>query len=224
MLIIFDLDDTIIDTSGSILPFKLKRALQAMKEEGLYIENFLESLKMLISIDAGSESTKAALKEFLEIHDADPRFLDIGCRVVYKERNFPFEVSTTKEALSSLFELRKSHQLAIVSAGIKEIQLEKLKKASIDTSIFSRIVICEESGKRKSYQFLIEDLKVSPSRVIVCGDRIKRDLTPAKALGIKTIHMRWGRGLHQNLHDEDVDFSVSSLDQVKPILMQLENH
>ena len=224
MLIIFDLDDTLIDTSGSILPYKLHKALQVMVDEGLCLPNFHEALAMLKMMDARSDSTMHALKEFLEIHDADQRFLQMASEEVYGNKYFEYDVLPTKSAVEVLLELTKKHTLALVSVGIREVQLEKMKKAGIDTSLFSRIVICRESNKKVYYQQLMEDLKVSHLEVVVCGDRVKRDLTPGKALGFKTIHMKWGRGLYQRGEKGEIDFTIASLDYLKPIMMQFENH
>lgn len=224
MLIIFDLDDTLVDTSGSILPYKLQKALQVMIREGLQVPDFHEALEMIRMIDVRSESTLHALKEFLEIHDADEKFLKVACEEVYGNKYFEYDVFPTKAAIEVLSELAKKHTLALVSVGIKEIQFEKMKKAGIDTSLFSRIVICRESNKKIYYQQLMEDLKLSPLEVIVCGDRIKRDLSPGKALGFKTIHMKWGRGLHQKGEKGEIDFTIASLEFLKPIMMQFENH
>lgn len=47
MLIIFDLDDTLIDTSGCITHFKLEDALNAMVSQGLPVVDFRESLHLL---------------------------------------------------------------------------------------------------------------------------------------------------------------------------------
>lgn len=223
MLIIFDLDDTLIDTSGSIVPFRLEAALKNMIEAGLSILDFDEALSRLKAMDETAHSTREALGEFLEIQAAPAQLLDVGCQAVYGCKDFSFPVATTDDALDALLDLYKKHTLAIVSIGVKEIQFEKMKKAGIDTSLFSRIIICQDPFKKQSYQHLLEDLGVAPYNAIVVGDRIKRDLAPAKALGCKTVHMRWGRGLHQKGDKEEVDFSISTLDQLRPILAQLEN-
>ena len=75
-------------------------------------------------------------------------------------------------------------------------QLFKMKNAGIDSTIFSKIVISEREDKKSSYKEVLEELNMPSDRTIVCGDRIKRDLTPAKELGCKTVHMHWGRGLN----------------------------
>lgn len=223
MLIIFDLDDTLIDTSGSILPYKLHKALQIMVKHGLYVSDFHEALDMLKMIDLRSDSTRQALKEFLEIHDAQENLFQVACEEVYENNFFEYDILPTKAAIEVLSELSKKHILAVVSVGIKDIQIEKMKKAGIDTALFSRIVVCNEPNKKIYYQQLMEDLKISPLDVMVCGDRVKRDLTPGKVLGFKTIHMKWGRGLHQRGEKSDIDFTITSLDQLKSIIMQFEN-
>lgn len=223
MLIIFDLDDTLIDTSGSVVPFRLETALHSMIASGLRLQDVASGLTRLKAMDETAHSTREALCEFLEIEDADPKLLEVGCDVVYKSKEFTFPVEATKDAKEALMELAKKYTLAIVSVGVKEIQFEKLKKAGIDTSMFSRIIICQDPFKKQSYQTLIEDLGVSPYQVVVVGDRIKRDLAPGKALGFKTVHMRWGRGLHQKGDKEDIDFAITTLDQLRPIMAELEN-
>jgi len=223
LLIIFDLDDTLIDTSGSIIPYKLYRALQSMIKEGFIVSSFEEAFEILKRVDSYSDSSLQGLKEFLEIHDAvQDKFLQVAFKEIYHNQAFEQEILVTKNAQETLFELSKKHSLAIVSAGILDVQIEKMKKAGVDTSIFSRIVVCKEGSKREHYERLLEDLKYLPREVIVCGDRIKKDLLPAKTLGCTTVHMKWGRGLYQKRGVQEVDFSITSLDQLKPILLQLE--
>jgi len=222
LLIIFDLDDTLIDTSGSIVPHKLESALRLMCAHGLSLPNFHEALAVLLAMNARSENTLAAVKEFLEIHDGNHSLLQLAYEEVYKNKTFDYHILPTKSAVGVLVELSKKHVLTVVTAGVKDIQMEKMKKAGIDTSIFSRIVVCEAFNKKIYYQQLIEDLRITPLDVVVCGDRVKRDLSPGKALGFKTVHMKWGRGLRQQGEGSEVDFVIESLEQMKAVIAQLE--
>lgn len=223
MLIIFDLDDTIIDTSGSILPYRLQKALQKMMEKGLEVTSFDQAFERLRVLSVSSSNTQSAIKEFLEIHDADPALLDIAIDEVYHNKNFMYDVLPTTGAKEVLMELARKHILALVSVGIQEIQLEKMKKAGIDTALFSRIVVSESPDKKKYYKQLLEDLRVSPLEVLVCGDRVKRDLIPGKGLGFKTVHIKWGRGVHQKGSKSQVDFTITSLKELKPIIAKFEH-
>ncbi len=223
MLIIFDLDDTIIDTSGSIIPFRLEQALKHMVDAGLKVANYEQALQSLKALDETAPSSKEALKKFLQSHEAPSVCLDVGCHQIYACPDFKHPVEPTQNASDALLSLHRKYKLAIVSVGIQEIQLEKMKKAGIDTSLFSSILICPDPFKKQFYLQLIEDFKIEPHRVIVVGDRIQRDLSPAKELGCKTVHMKWGRGLHQKDETQEIDFSISTLDQLRPIMTHLEN-
>lgn len=222
MLIIFDLDDTIIDTSGSILPSKLQLALQKMKSAGLEIEDTEEAFERLKHLSVSSMNTETAIKEFLEINEADPSLCALAVEEVYHNKEFD-EVLPTLNAKEILLDLSRRHILAIVSVGVLEIQLEKMKKAGIDTALFSRIVVSKEPDKKIYYQQIMEDLGVPALDVLVCGDRIKRDLAPGKGLGFRTVHIRWGRGVHQRGSKALVDFTITSLTELRPIVAQFEH-
>ena len=227
MLIIFDLDDTLIDTTGSITPVKLEQALMKMVEAGLQVGDVQESLAILKRLDIATESASQTLLEFLEIVNADRKYFDIGHAEVYGPLPLDFPVYALDEALDVLSELSSGHQLALVSMGKPEQQLLKLKNAGIDSTIFSKILISEDQDKKPHYKAILEELGFAPSQTLVCGDRVKRDLSPAKELGCITVHMQWGRGLSSLLSAlphfiaRDVDYAIRKLRQIKDILTTL---
>jgi len=90
-----------------------------------------------------------------------------------------------------------------------------LKKAGIEPSLFSNILIPEDCIKRPAYEALRKQFLNRP--VIVCGDRVSMDLLPAYELGFTTVHMRWGRGL-LNQTEPWIDYSISDLRELKDIV------
>jgi putative hydrolase of the HAD superfamily len=223
LLIIFDLDDTLIDTSGCITPVKLEDALVRMMGEGLVIPDFQEAIESLKQIDRASESAQSTLSEFLEILDADPRFLDIGVQEIYYHLSPDIPVSVLDGALRMLSDLGQSHQLALVTTGKEAQQYNKMKKAGIDSAIFSKIVVSETGSKKPHYQAIMDELGYEPASVIVCGDRIGRDLVPGRELGCRTVHVQWGRGLGSTGKKGDVDYSISHLGRLKEIIEEYGN-
>ena len=227
MLIIFDLDDTLIDTSGSITPVKLEQALTKMVEAGLQVGDFQEALTILKRLDIATESASQTLLEFLEIINGDRKYFDIGFAEVYGPIPLDFPVYPLDQALDLLSELSSEHQLALVSMGKPEQQLLKLKNAGIDSTIFSKILISEDRDKKPHYKTILDELGFAPSQTLVCGDRVKRDLSPAKELGCITVHMQWGRGLSSlvsalpHFIAQDVDYTIKKLSQIKDILTTL---
>lgn len=223
MLIIFDLDDTLIDTSGSITPVKLELALMKMQKDGLQLKAFSEALELLKRLDMTAESAKHALEEFIEINGIDRKFLTIGLEEIYGSLPEDMAIFPLEDAVDLLAELSGIHKLALVTIGQRDQQLLKLKKAGIDSSFFSKIIVAEERSKKEHYQALMREFDVLPKEVVVCGDRIPLDLSPAKQLGCITVHMKWGRGVYSKGKREEVDFSITRLTEIREILSHVSS-
>ncbi|MCB1106885.1 MAG: HAD family hydrolase [Chlamydiia bacterium] len=221
-MIIFDLDDTLIDTSGSILPGVLKKALKEMEGVGLTMANFNRSYEELIRLNTYHTSSKEALKEFLEINQAPPPCLDVALQAVYERPIFEGSIQPLEDAIEVLGELSKSHPLVLVTKGKERIQREKMKRAGISTEFFTKLYFCEEGEKKKIYQKVSEEMGISPLNALVCGDRISLDLTPAKLLGYKTVQIKWGRGLGNTGFKKDVDYTILYLKELLPLLENLK--
>jgi putative hydrolase of the HAD superfamily len=221
LLIIFDLDDTLIDTSGCITPVNLEHAIEKMVESGLSVGNYEAALETLKRLDTATESASETLLEFIEMIDADKKFFEIGEKEVYGPIPADIPIFPLDQAAEILTELSEFHQLALVSKGKPDQQLFKLKSAGIDSTIFSKMIVTEEGDKKPHYKTILEELGFAPSQTLVCGDRIKRDLTPAKELGCVTVHMQWGRGLSSSGGSKDVDFAIKKMGQIKEVITKV---
>ncbi len=221
MLIIFDLDDTLIDTSGCITHYKLEDALNKMVREGLVVPDFAEALELLRRLDSSSDSAASALAEFIEILGADKQFFEMGIREIYENVSLELPIFPLTGAVEMLGTLGQQHQLALVTIGRLPLQMDKLKKAGIDSRIFSKIIVTEERNKKPHYQIIVDELGYASTEVIVCGDRIPIDLVPARELGFKTVHMQWGRGLNYAGFKGDVDYYITELKEIKNIVNDL---
>ncbi len=211
MLIIFDLDDTLVDTSGCVTYYKLGDALEAMVKEGLELSDFNQGLELFRRLNETASSAKEALAEFIELVGAEPLFFEIGMKTIYESDLSDLPLFPLEGAIEVLSLLRNYHRLALVTVGSASIQMQKLKKAGIDSSVFSKILITQDLDKKPLYQQILDEFGTPSKEVLVCGDRISRDLTPARQLGFKTVLMKWGRGLNAKLPSRDVDYSISSL-------------
>jgi len=217
LLIIFDLDDTLIDTSGSVTPFKMQQCLKHLIAEGLRIDDFAKAYEELLAYNASSLKSVEALSKFILKHG-----LDVSrAGSVFSELTSPlpldFVVSTTPGAKEILSFLSSSYRLALVTGGHPSFQLDKLKKAGLDSSVFSKIHIPEDSIKRPYYKALAKEFLIPPEEIWVCGDRIQMDLVPAHELGFRTIHMRWGRG-KMSVTESWIDHSITTLNELKGII------
>ncbi len=227
MLIIFDLDDTLIDTSGSITPHKLEQAICAMMEAGLVIDDFAAALKMIHDLNAKREScSPSVLTNFLSISGYSQNFLPIGLAKLREPlTSLSQPVHVVPHALEMLEIVQKKYFLSVVTIGVPSLQLSKLKNAGIDPSVFSKIDVIEERNKKPSYRAIIDALGFLPQEVVVCGDRIAIDLVPAKELDCHTVHLAWGRGSHlrEDAHKSaSVDYTIDDWSGFAELLENLE--
>src|SRR3989338_2454989 len=191
-LIIFDLDDTLIETSKCFLPLELKNALQAMMKAGLDIDNLEESHSLLLKINERSGSGHEALAAFLEQIHGDKMYLDVAIKSYYRCDSLHFNMETLPMAKEVLLALKKDALLALVSKGIDHVQRLKMEKAGIDEHWFSNILITLDYDKKKSYQAILQKHKIDAEKMIVIGDKVDGDLLPGKELGMATVFMNHG--------------------------------
>ncbi|MEN9343589.1 MAG: hypothetical protein RLZZ453_376 [Chlamydiota bacterium] len=189
-----------------------------MREGGLQVKSEKESFALLCRLNERSLSGGAALSEFVELLGGAPSVLQRGMDALYALDEVPFPLDPLEGVIDTLKILKKEHRLAVVTMGRPALQLQKLKKAGIDSGFFSKIIVSEEDKKGILYEELIQQESVLKKDVLVCGDRIARDLSPAKRVGCRTVLMRWGRGLNAQLPHPDVDYAISSIRELKSII------
>lgn len=221
MLLIFDLDDTLIDTSGSIAPPLLEKALDRMVKAGMAVTNVKEARGMLARLYSSSASGTSGMREFVELMDGTPALAEVGIETIYDPVHWDRPVRATEGANELLELFARDHQLALVTLGREEVQKRKLEAGGIESSLFSMVCVTQERNKALSYTRVLEKLGFTPSQAIMIGDRIELDLSPAKALGITTVHIRQGRGLGNTGLKRDVDYTILSLSELVPIVERL---
>jgi putative hydrolase of the HAD superfamily len=224
LLIIFDLDDTLIDTSGCITPVKLGQALHKVEEAGWQFASYSKALQELLECNELAASAEKALQDFFSAKKIPDRFLQIAKDEVYKTLADGIDIVPMEGAFTLLQNLKKQHELAIVSVGNQHQQLFKLKKAGIDTAFFYKIYTISEGSKKEYYRMLQKKLGVPFSSIIVCGDRIEGDLLPAKELGCIAVHMKWGRGKRGNGLVHGIDFTITKLSQMEEVIEKITSN
>jgi len=242
LLIIFDLDDTLIDTSGCIVPLKLKDALDTMIAAGLEVKSRQKTYSLLLDISKDSITGGDALRTFLERIKGNPGLLDMAVQEYYGNIKGEFKVNAFPHAKKILEHLRNDHHtLVLVTQGITSQQHEKMRKARIDPILFDEIIVSPTSDKKPHYEKVIGKYRSNLNKskttlnknspdfnnsnifpVIVCGDRWKTDLKPAHELGFSTVHMQQGRGAHDIEEDCTADYNITSLSELIPIVKEVE--
>ncbi|MBU0470273.1 MAG: HAD family hydrolase [Nanoarchaeota archaeon] len=222
MLLIFDLDDTLIDSFGCSQPIKWKLALKEMVKAGLQVKDFDQAYNLLIKINEASKNGKEALEKFLEeLHSKE--YYQVGVKAYYGGEQFDFPIDPLEGAVKVLKELSKKHDLILISHGVEEEQYGKMKKAGLDQNFFKKIIITNEYNKRKHYEKVVREFGYLPSEGLVIGDKVDTDLLPAKELGLKTVRMLWGRSKNGFVKKGEVDYVIRDLREILNIVRELES-
>ncbi|MBT7332436.1 HAD family hydrolase [Candidatus Woesearchaeota archaeon] len=222
MLIIFDLDDTLIDSWNTSIPIKLKIALQEMIKAGLKVKDEEIAFQRILELNESTDNGKTALQTFLhELNNTDEKLLEIGHHAYYGGPVVDIIRPPLPGAIEVLQILHKNHTLSIVTHGEEETQNDKITRSKIDTSLFKKIIITPKYDKLNSYKQILEELHFSPENSVVIGDKYKTDLIPAKTLGMKTVHMKWGKGKIIIPEENEVDYIISDLHVIPKIVEEL---
>lgn len=227
-LLIFDLDDTLIDTFNYLSPIKLREAFKAMLKAGLKTASEKEAWELLQNINLKSISVKQTFQNFLKDNNSPEhqnlvnstvetnKLLEIALNEYYKKIPEDCCLNTTPDALEVIKELQKKYKLAIVSKGEEELQYKKIKKSGIQQSWFKKIIIVSEE-KKTAYQSLLQENKYPNSEILVCGDKYELDLLPAKELGLVTVHFLWGRAKNDP-QKYNTDYIITDLKDILKIV------
>jgi len=188
--ILFDLDNTLIDFTKMKVE-SCKSAIKAMIKTGLKIDEKTGLKKLMdtyfrVGIESDIGFTKFLEEQMGEVDDA---ILHAGIQAYLKRKpNFlkPYPyVLETLEMLKS-----KNFKLGIVTDATREKALTRLKAMEI-TNFFDVIITYDESKVKKPeelpFRLAMEKIGVRPEETIFVGDSLRRDIEPAKKIGMKTL-------------------------------------
>lgn len=213
MLLIFDLDDTLIPTTKEIAPIRLRQAFDKM---GV---TFTDEV---IAFNEKASRSEEVLRHFCDKYKLSSVIVEEGLQVL-NYAPFPPKVLFQKdeEVVHLLEHLSQKHLLTLVTKGKKEIQEEKMRLFGIPSDLFQEKVIVEEGEKRPHYERLASKWG-EKKKIAVIGDRIEIDLRGAKELGFHTIHMEQGRGKYVKGDKSIVDYTIRHMSELLPILEKVQ--
>lgn len=224
----FDLDDTLLDTSGTLIPAAARRAIEAM---------------MRAMRPAPQESVQSWLDRRTEILRADPRadvwlrlargddeIADVGRRAFFTHPidTLPPEAIRLTPGAREILTWAQAHTtLHLVTSGDRATQTAKIQRLGI-ANFFESIQFVDPKHsygrtKRQAFEATASRFpEVPPAMFLSVGNRVDTDLGEAKTLGWRTAWIRYGE--HANLTpqnaDEIPDFEVASLGDLLSIWQQ----
>lgn len=221
--IIFDLDNTLIDFM-KMKKEACKAAVKAMIRKGLKIP-FKKAFEDLMKtyFEVGIESDKA-FEEFLKKHAYKNEEILAAAIHAYLEekRKFLKPYPKVKSTLKRLKEM--GIRLVIVTDAPRVKAFQRIVSMGIDNN-FDFLIGKEDVKKGKitsqPLKLALEKLGLKKEEVLVVGDSIKRDVNPAKKLGIKTVLAKYGQTEKEKGR---ADFEIEKIeDLVKIVKTYLAN-
>ena len=199
--IFFDVGTTLVDEEKAYD----YRVFDMIKDTNITFEEF--NNKRIELARQGLDGNSAAIKHFNLIktpwHSED--------EVLFKDTIYVLEYLKSK-----------GYKLGIIANQKKGLE-KRLDEFGI-LKCFELVIASEEVGISKPDKeiFIITISKVNciPQECVMIGDRLDNDIIPAKQIGMKTIWIRQGLAIYQDikLGIKHADYVVSSLKEIKEIL------
>jgi putative hydrolase of the HAD superfamily len=188
--VLFDLDNTLIDFM-KMKKEACKSAIKAMIDAGLKMKKREGYEKLMECYFRVGLDSSIAFTKFLEeqVGKAGEKILQAGIKGYQKTKPdylkpYPY-VLETLEMLKS-FGLK----LGIVTDAPREKALQRLNAMNI-TKYFNIIITVDDTGVGKKdllpLELAIKKLNLSSEEILFVGDSLRRDIEPAKKIGMKTL-------------------------------------
>ena len=209
--VIFDMDNTLFDfvEAKLIACAAMIAYLKVPVEPVVLLKYFLRPIH-------GFESHEN-IRDFLHDNDRYSETAFVRCCSIYDEEKIA-AISPYPYVVETLSALRnRGLKLAVVTDAHNGNALKRLKKAGLE-EFFNAVITMEMSGKAKPspepFLLAMNKLGVKASETILVGDSIRRDIMPAKALGILAVHAVYGdRNFHEGERD-DADYVIHGIQEV----------
>jgi putative hydrolase of the HAD superfamily len=191
--IIFDLDDTLIDTSH--IYWSARNAFTNLFDHEVIPEP--EIIEVFEKIDENNMALYGLLPEryghsMRETFDHISELYKISSSIAVKkslEEISLFVPNTIPELIDGALDLldwtSKRYNLSLLTRGIHDFQLKKLRHHSLDK--YFRLIKVVDKKDVKEFSALLEHIDAKSNQCWVVGDSIKSDINPAFELGIMPI-------------------------------------
>ena len=231
--IVFDLDDTLLDTSGSLIPAAARRAIDTMIS-AVHPDSPVTREEQLLWFTKRNEVLRKDPRADVWLHLAggDEEIADIGRRAFFTHPldEVPDEAMRMTSGAFEILNWSQTHAtLHLVTSGDAATQTKKIERLGI-AHYFESIQIVDATNslgdptrKKKAFQKIADRFPaIEAAAFLSIGNRVDTDLGAAKILGWKTIWIRYGEHASLTPHkpEEIPDFELATLADLHSIWRQ----
>lgn len=228
--LVFDLDDTLIDTYKLLIPPTVAKTAEAFikltqtKKETLiyYLQQWSELHKKYSGRPLFEKIVTQCFEHFkdcIPVKNLSLKNISDALFEIYLKPELP-ETFVLEPAIASLLKnLKNSYHLYLVTQGNPQSQQAKINKLDL-AQYFKMLFIINTSAqesKLQAFQQILQIENCNPSQILSIGNRLSDEIALAKKLGMKTCHVCTGEHsgeVPQNIF-EKADWTINSLPELK---------
>ena len=241
-LVGFDLDDCLFDSTGLSRKARIK-GIEAMIELGLYVdqEKAVETIQEIVN-EYGSNFSNHYdyfirrlnhLNYRLKLSYSDRyKYIAAAVKAYHQEKvNSIILYDDVEDCLKKLKEL--SIKTMIVTDGLPIKQYDKILRLGLD-KLIDMVIISDEIGIKKPnpdlFEYSLKEAGVNGSEAIYIGDRIDKDIIPAKLNNIHSVYIHRGGKYDTNEEIAELseinrpDFEISNLKEIFAIIKEINEN
>ncbi|MCF6149017.1 MAG: HAD-IA family hydrolase [Candidatus Kuenenia sp.] len=224
--IIFDLDDTLFDCSGTLVvrgrrkvAKTIAKLISCSEEEAFQLQNKLEE----------KYGTKCNVYDYIvAMFDLHPSY---GKRLLEEFICIDLSgIALFPSVIETLVQLKKQgYKLFLVTFGERLVQKNKIDVLGLGNNYFDKILIAERNGVKNKKDHFLEILQyynLKSEEVMCVGDKIEDEILAGKALGMITVMYEHGRHYKLFQQKQSVqfkpDYAVRNISDILELLSELE--
>ncbi|HDY66205.1 MAG: HAD-IA family hydrolase [Candidatus Scalindua sediminis] len=188
--IIFDLDDTLYDCSGTLVLKSRKRAAKIIS--GAINCSEKEALELQLKLEEKLGPKTDIYREIANLYNLSDKF--------YKEVSKTVDALNIKDitlfpdVTASISKLKRDgYKLILVTAGDRDLQERKIKALGLERAFDEIIITNNSSGKEKCFREVLIKYDLKSEQVFCVGDKIKDEIEVGENMGMLTALMKHGR-------------------------------
>jgi len=221
--LLFDLDDTLLDTSRLLVPAAHREAAEAMVRAGLptSLEQAYQARLSLAVLHPRVDVNRLTARHF---HCELEPVIEAGRTAFYHRKIGPLRLEPSVAALLTF--LRSRYRLFLVTVGSLETQSAKVRALGLEPWFEAIEYVDHQGEERKEDRFraLLDRYRLEAGRCMVIGDRPDAEIAAGNRLGMYTVRLLRGEHRHSwsEVTEEQANAELLQLELLIPLLERLE--
>lgn len=221
---IFDLDDTLLDTSGELIPQASQRVCQFLVDQKIFVnqEDALAAWSAKKEILAGKALIQSLIVERAPSSSNCEKWIQEAYHI-FRTPQLPPHLSLLPGGEELLRVAQEQMMLFLVTQGDIPTQIKKVELLKI-ANFFRQIYYVDPfrgENKTQAFQAILKQFQFEPQRVLSIGNRLDNEIESSKRLGMKTCYYPYGehQGETPQCRHQEPDYVIHGLQKLQSFFL-----